>query len=418
MAARPNLFAAMSGGRCNGDERAAEGQCMSQLIADPPCVVSLGRPCPSTPFPPSYPPPTSACSSAQKESDFSASISLSSLSSSRNTSYSIASRAPRRPAASGRSSCSSVPRFTPAEKAAPSTFPRPRFYCSYMLRSIPHPTSTYIGFSTDPRRRLRQHNGELQQGGAVRTKRYRPWELMCVVGGFPNKICALQFEWAWQHPHSSRRLRRHLEIVTAQSSPSAVPGLGPLGAARRQRGTAQCVQTLFLLLGSAPYRRMPLDLYVVDSESFLPVWRRCGQAPAHLPLILLDSADDLPQLLARQTSGSQAVAASATAVILEGNCGSNAGDRRPGGEADLPPTSCRAATNPIHETFACDKVQLPHTNSGRETASRSGSSSVTDGGAVSNEQIQRLEPNNADRKFCRYCNEALDSQNEDKPVFE
>ena len=57
---------------------------------------------------------------------------------------------------------------------------------------------TYIGYTLDPTRRLRQHNGEIK-GGAKKTTRSRPWRMVCVVGGFPDQGAALRFEWRWQH---------------------------------------------------------------------------------------------------------------------------------------------------------------------------------------------------------------------------
>jgi hypothetical protein len=44
------------------------------------------------------------------------------------------------------------------------------FNCCYLIQSTEKPKSvaTYIGYSTNPSRRLRQHNGEIQ-GGARKT---------------------------------------------------------------------------------------------------------------------------------------------------------------------------------------------------------------------------------------------------------
>ncbi|KAL6595126.1 hypothetical protein ACP70R_048229 [Stipagrostis hirtigluma subsp. patula] len=83
------------------------------------------------------------------------------------------------------------------------------FFCCYLLRSqCPRLKGrTYIGFTVNPRRRIRQHNGEIVSG-AWRTRRGRPWEMVLCIYGFPSNVAALQFEWAWQHPTESLAVRK------------------------------------------------------------------------------------------------------------------------------------------------------------------------------------------------------------------
>ncbi|XAR60805.1 hypothetical protein NMG60_11034323 [Bertholletia excelsa] len=83
------------------------------------------------------------------------------------------------------------------------------FFACYLLTSLSprHKGHTYIGFTVNPRRRLRQHNGELRSG-AWRTKSKRPWEMVMCIYGFPTNVSALQFEWAWQHPTESLAVRK------------------------------------------------------------------------------------------------------------------------------------------------------------------------------------------------------------------
>eukprot|EP00764_Aduncisulcus_paluster_P000819 gnl/Carplike_NY0171/1116_a1517_766.p1 GENE.gnl/Carplike_NY0171/1116_a1517_766~~gnl/Carplike_NY0171/1116_a1517_766.p1 ORF type:complete len:434 (+),score=81.51 gnl/Carplike_NY0171/1116_a1517_766:24-1325(+) len=75
-------------------------------------------------------------------------------------------------------------------------------FCGVYCLVSQHPrfhNQCYIGFTINPRRRIRQHNGEIKQG-ARKTKRKRPWKMVCFVSGFSCRTAALQFEWQWQHP--------------------------------------------------------------------------------------------------------------------------------------------------------------------------------------------------------------------------
>lgn len=88
-------------------------------------------------------------------------------------------------------------------------------YCVYLLRAL-NPkwkASQYVGFTNNPPRRIRQHNGELK-GGARKTQRKRPWEMVLFIYGFPTKHSALQFEWSWQNPSVSRLVKHKLSKKT------------------------------------------------------------------------------------------------------------------------------------------------------------------------------------------------------------
>jgi predicted GIY-YIG superfamily endonuclease len=55
--------------------------------------------------------------------------------------------------------------------------------------SASHPDQTYVGFTTEIRKRLLKHN----EGGCPHTSKYRPW-VMAWFCGFPDKFKALDFE--------------------------------------------------------------------------------------------------------------------------------------------------------------------------------------------------------------------------------
>ncbi|KAI9651599.1 MAG: Slx4p interacting protein [Alyxoria varia] len=159
--------------------------------------------------------------------------------------------------------------------------PIPAFYCVYLLRSTKSKTSLYTGSTPNPRRRLKQHNG-LVTGGASRTSRakFRPWRMAIIVTGFPSKIAALQFEWAWQHPH----LTRHLRDVEPESEdlrkfmqdfPMKNQKQGP-------RSLSGKLLSLVSLLRAQSFSRWPLQVDLFDPEA-ADIWqKRVKRSASHV----------------------------------------------------------------------------------------------------------------------------------------
>ncbi len=77
----------------------------------------------------------------------------------------------------------------------------------YCLATVDEPVQTYIGATTEPDRRLDQHNKGRQAGGAKATAaRPLSWYRICYVSGFDTWNNALSFEWHWKH--FTRKLKK------------------------------------------------------------------------------------------------------------------------------------------------------------------------------------------------------------------
>ncbi|KAN0099757.1 hypothetical protein V8E51_013532 [Hyaloscypha variabilis] len=151
--------------------------------------------------------------------------------------------------------------------------PIPPFYCCYLLRSTIRPSSVYVGSTPHPVRRLRQHNGEAK-GGAVRTSRpsLRPWEMTCIVTGFPSHIAALQFEWAWQNPHVTLHIPPESRIQHATQKKRS-------GQAKRPRhSVTSLISNLHLLLRVPSFSRWPLQLRFFSQDVYKAWLKWCKTA--------------------------------------------------------------------------------------------------------------------------------------------
>eukprot|EP00128_Syssomonas_multiformis_P002452 Colp12_sorted_trinity150504_noHs@2393 len=143
------------------------------------------------------------------------------------------------------------------------------FHGCYLITSLKPSCKlhTYIGYTVDPNKRIRQHNGELTMG-AKQTSKKRPWEIVLVVHGFPDEKTALRFEWAWQHPHESRHLK-HLYATSAYGLKDT--RLGPR------------VKLVFQMLNTSPWRKHPLTLQWVNRD-YMSYGDGCLPLPTHMPL--------------------------------------------------------------------------------------------------------------------------------------
>ncbi|XP_011498336.1 PREDICTED: structure-specific endonuclease subunit slx1 [Ceratosolen solmsi marchali] len=141
------------------------------------------------------------------------------------------------------------------------------FFGVYLLycKNPNYKGKTYIGYTVNPKRRIKQHNAGKNFGGAWKTSNRGPWEMILIVHGFPNSICALQFEWAWQHPEHSRRLNH---VIKKKS---------------RQRTFNYQLMVLSAMLNVVPWVRLPLILRWLDDD-FGREYSSWVRPPLHMPI--------------------------------------------------------------------------------------------------------------------------------------
>jgi len=79
---------------------------------------------------------------------------------------------------------------------------------------------TYVGFTVNPARRLRQHNGELVGGAKYTTRGDGKWRFAAIItadGNWWTRIAAQQLEYAEKHCRSLRWRRQGIASTAAAS---------------------------------------------------------------------------------------------------------------------------------------------------------------------------------------------------------
>ncbi|KAG0087443.1 Slx4p interacting protein [Podila epicladia] len=163
--------------------------------------------------------------------------------------------------------------FTPRHVVEREQDPIVPFYCCYLLAStVPrYKSHAYVGSTPDPVKRLRQHNGDLKKGGAKKTSKKRPWKMVMLVHGFPTKVAALQFEWAWQYPHRSRQFDRTdtTTIATSSSSKNTQDLTTPTTSKKRLRPPTLVedkLRTVFIMMRRPSWIRWPLTVHIMEPD--------------------------------------------------------------------------------------------------------------------------------------------------------
>ena len=119
----------------------------------------------------------------------------------------------------------------------------------------------------------------------MRTSRasLRPWEMGCIVAGFPSNIAALQFEWAWHNAHLTRHISAEQRISFATTRTKTSKSGRISRRPGRPRGTLlDKLSNLHLLLRAPYFSKWPLEVRFFSEEVHRSWTTWCGRVDTHI----------------------------------------------------------------------------------------------------------------------------------------
>ena len=135
----------------------------------------------------------------------------------------------------------------------------------YLLQSLSSPSKTYIGYTVNPHRRLKQHNG-LIKGGAKYTSKFGPWKFICITEGFRSESLGLKFEWAWQNPKRSKIFRGGLGGLENGATNTGT-SMALAGMLAKKTGYVGKLNLLMILLcESQEFKGEQINVYFFDED--------------------------------------------------------------------------------------------------------------------------------------------------------
>jgi structure-specific endonuclease subunit SLX1 len=142
-----------------------------------------------------------------------------------------------------------------------------KLFCCYLLTPVNAKwlNHTYIGFTNNPIRRLRQHNREVK-GGAKKTGKKLPWTMVLLVHGFTTKRAALYFEWAWQRPKLARPMKDIMPTIKRA---------GPQHLLKAK------IRHMYEMLNVPPWSRFPLTVRWL-TNNYQELKQNCPPLPVHM----------------------------------------------------------------------------------------------------------------------------------------